>query len=146
MPDVLAAIGVAQMPSYFESVLPKRAEIYEFYRLYFSTKDWAILPPYKSDTKESSCHLYALRINDASESQRDEIIDIISKNGVAVNVHFQPLPLLKIFKENGYNIKDVPNAFKNYKCEISLPIYPQLNDEQLNYIVETISNAVEEVL
>lgn len=146
MPDVLAAIGVAQMPSYFENVLPKRADIYEFYRSYFSTKDWAILPPYKSDTKESSCHLYALRINDASESQRDEIIDIISKNGVAVNVHFQPLPLLKIFKENGYNIKDVPNAFKNYKCEISLPIYPQLNDEQLNYIVETISNAVEEVL
>ncbi|WP_412985154.1 DegT/DnrJ/EryC1/StrS family aminotransferase [Pontimicrobium sp. IMCC45349] len=146
MPDVLAAIGVAQMPSYFENVLPKRADIYEFYRSYFSNKDWALLPPYKSDTKESSCHLYALRINGASESQRDEIIDIISKNGVAVNVHFQPLPLLKIFKENGYNIKDVPNAFKNYKCEISLPIYPQLNDEQLNYIVETISNAVEEVL
>lgn len=146
MPDVLAAIGVAQMPRYFDSVLNSRKEIFEFYRTYFFNKKWAVLPLFKNNEKESSCHLYALRIKDATEEQRDKIIELISQEGVAVNVHFQPLPLLKLFKDKGYDIHDFPVAFNNYKQEISLPIYPQLNKDQLNYIVKTVTNAVESVI
>ncbi len=146
MPDVLAAIGVAQIPTYYEKVLSDRQNIYEFYRDYFKNKKWAILPPFKNDEKKSSCHLYALRIKDISEAHRDRIIELISKEGVAVNVHFQPLPLLTLFKEKGYDIKDYPVAFKNYKGEISLPIYPQLETKQLKYIVETVAKSVESVI
>lgn len=146
MPDVLAAIGVAQIPTYYDKVLGERKSIYEFYKDFFSKKDWAILPPYKNDVKESSCHLYALRVKNICEEQRDKIIELISKEGVAVNVHFQPLPLLTLFKEKGFNIKDFPIAYNNYKCEISLPIYPQLNIEQLNYIVNAVAKSVESVI
>ena len=146
MPDVLAAIGVAQMPTYFEKILDERKHIYEFYQDYFSEKEWAILPPFENDKKKSSCHLYALRIRNINEKERDKIIEIISKNGVAVNVHFQPLPLLSFFKGKGFNIDNYPIAYNNYKGEISLPIYPQLNSEQLLYIVNTVSNAVESVI
>ncbi len=146
MPDVLAAIGVAQMPTYFEKVLNERKRIYEFYRNYFFDKEWAILPPFEDDKKKSSCHLYALRVQNVSEKERDKIIELISKDGVAVNVHFQPLPLLSLFKEKGFDINNYPVAFDNYKREISLPIYPQLNDEQLLYIVNTVTNAVESVI
>ena len=143
MPDILAAIGVAQLPEYFEKTLDKRVEIYEYYHKFFQAKAWAVLPPYKSETKTSSCHLYALRIKDISEATRDAIIEEISKNGVAVNVHFQPLPLLTLFKNMGYDINAFPMAFNNYKCEISLPIYPQLTQKELEYIVNTVTKAVE---
>ncbi len=103
-------------------------------------------PPFQDDEKKSSCHLYALRVQNVSEKERDKIIELISKDGVAVNVHFQPLPLLSLFKEKGFNINNYPVAFDNYKREISLPIYPQLNDEQLLYIVNTVTNAVETVI
>lgn len=146
LPDLLAAVGVAQLPEYFENILDKRKEIFSYYQEHFATKNWAILPPFKNDKKISSCHLYALRIKDATEAQRDAIIDEIAKNGVAVNVHFQPLPLLSLFKSYGYKIEDYPNAFNNYKAEISLPIYPQLTKEQLQYIVSTITKAVENTL
>jgi dTDP-4-amino-4,6-dideoxygalactose transaminase len=146
MPDVLAAIGVAQMPTYFETVIKARTHIYEFYANYFSKKKWAIIPPYKDIIKSSSCHLYALRIKDITETERDEIISIIASKGVAVNVHFQPLPLLTLFKNKGYTIDKYPVAYNNYKSEISLPIYPQLTNEQLNYIVETVGFAVESIL
>lgn len=146
MPDVLAAIGVAQIPTYYEKILSDREHIYEFYRDYFLNKDWAILPPFKNDDKQSSCHLYALRIKNTTEAQRDKIIELISKEGVAVNVHFQPLPLLSLFKNKGYDIKDYPVAFNNYKSEISLPIYPQLTTEQLEYIVKTVAKSVESVI
>lgn len=146
MPDILAAIGVAQLPEYFEKTLDVRKDIYNVYHNFFSNKSWAILPPYVDKDRESSCHLYALRIKDISESTRDLIIDKISKQGVAVNVHFQPLPLLTLFKDLGYNIDNYPLAFKNYSCEISLPIYPQLNKEQLNYILKSVEDAVESTI
>lgn len=143
LPDVLAAIGVAQLPDYFENTLKKREGIFEFYHDYFSKMDWAIVPPFKSQDKNSSCHLYALRIKHISESQRDDIIDRIVQKGVSVNVHFQPLPLLSLFKTLGYSIEDFPKSYDNYKCEISLPIYPQLNENQLKFIVNSVKTAVE---
>jgi dTDP-4-amino-4,6-dideoxygalactose transaminase len=146
LPDLLAAVGVAQLPIYFSTILGQRKTIFRFYQDYFSNKSWAILPPFQNSDKISSCHLYALRIKGATESQRDAIIDKISKEGVAVNVHFQPLPILSLFKSYGYKIEDYPKAYNNYKAEISLPIYPQLTQEELDYIVITISNAVESTL
>lgn len=146
MPDVLAAIGVAQMPTYYESVLETRTKIHEDYSSYFSSKDWAILPPSSDEDSKSSCHLYALRIKDITEDQRDKIIDLITMDGVAVNVHFQPLPLLSLFKEKGYQIENHPQAYANYACEISLPIYPQLTEDHIQYITETVTKAVESLL
>ena len=143
LPDVLAAIGVAQLPEYFETILKERQHIYEFYHKSFSKMDWAILPPFQSHNKTSSCHLYALRIKNISESQRDNIIEKIAQDGVSVNVHFQPLPILSLFKDLGYNIDNFPIAYNNFKGEISLPIYPQLNKNQLKYIVNVVKKAVE---
>lgn len=146
MPDVLAAIGVGQMKSYVSETLPERINIFESYNKQFSTKDWAILPPYKSEDRQSSCHIYALRIDGITESQRDQIITSISNYDVAVNVHFKPMPLLTLFKDMGYEINDYPTAYKQYANEISLPIYPQLSDENIDYIVKTVSESVEEIL
>jgi len=146
MPDVLAAIGVGQIGTYLSEILPERIKIFETYNQLFSTKEWAILPAYKSEMKQSSCHIYALRIAGISEIQRDQIITAISKFDVAVNVHFKPMPLLTLFKDMGYKIEDYPNAYQQYANEISLPIYPQLTDEHVAYIFKVVSESIEEVL
>ena len=146
LPDVLAALGVAQLPEYFKSILEQRKTIFLYYQDFFKSKSWAILPPFRNDDKLSSCHLYALRIKDITEDQRDIIIDKISASGVAVNVHFQPLPLLSLFKSYGYKMQDYPKAYENYKGEISLPIYPQLTRKELDYIVEVITKSVESTI
>nr|WP_298998273.1 DegT/DnrJ/EryC1/StrS family aminotransferase [uncultured Allomuricauda sp.] len=146
MPDVLAAIGLGQMRVYGNHILPKRKEVFEFYSEHFKQKDWAILPPYKSDNVTSSCHIYALRIKGISEVQRDQIIEHVSETGVAVNVHFQPLPLLSLFKGLGYSIESFPVAYNQYKSEISLPIYPQLGKEELEFICNSLTKVVEEII
>ena len=146
MPDVLAAIGLGQLRVYGDYILPRRKEIFKFYSNYFENKDWSILPPFKSGDTVSSCHLYALRVNGISESQRDFIIDEISKTGVSVNVHFQPLPLLSLFKNLGYDIASFPNAYEQYKNEISLPIYPQLNEKELEYVCDNVSESVQKAI
>lgn len=137
MADVNAAIGLAQIRKYPE-LLQERKRLFLAYDKAFSKYEWAILPPSMENEKESSYHLYALRIKNITEKQRDEMIYLISGKGVAVNVHFIPMPMLTFFKEQGYDIKDFPQAYKNYSCEISLPIYPQLTDEMVAYVIEAV--------
>ena len=81
-----------------------------------------------------------------TEEQRDRMIDEIAKSEAAVNVHFIPMPMLSFFKSMGYDIKDYPQAYQNFKSEISLPIYPQLDSEKLNFIIETVKAAYATVI
>ncbi len=141
MPDVCAAIGLAQIRKYDHNLLTERKRVFDQYSKAFSGLSWAQLPPQDDGKRTSSYHLYALRIKGITESQRDAIIDEISKTGVAVNVHFVPMPMLTLFKKLGYDIKDFPRSFDNYSREISLPIYPQLSTEQVEYIIEAVANA-----
>ena len=140
MADVNAAIGLAQIREYPE-LLKERKRIFNSYSDAFSKCDWAIVPPSVQGEKESSYHIYALRVKNCTEEQRDAMIDEIAKSEVAVNVHFIPMPMLSFFREQGYDIKDYPQAYDNYKCEISLPIYPQLDDEKVDFIIQTVIKA-----
>jgi dTDP-4-amino-4,6-dideoxygalactose transaminase len=144
MADVNAAIGLAQIRQY-NSLLQERKRIFEMYNSAFSKTDWAITPPQKLDGRETSYHIYALRIKSFTEGMRDTMIEEIAKKEVAVNVHFIPMPMLSFFKEIGYDINNYPQAYENYKCEISLPIYPQLTNDQVNYIIDTVIEAYEKV-
>ena len=145
MADINAAMGLAQMRIYPE-LLKERKRVFNTYNDAFSKESWANVPPAIIKGKESSYHLYALRIKDISEEQRDLIIDEIAKSGVAVNVHFIPMPMLTFFKEKGFKIEDYPQAYNNDKCEISLPIYPQLTQEQIDYIINAVKSAYKTVI
>jgi dTDP-4-amino-4,6-dideoxygalactose transaminase len=96
------------------------------------------LPSLEDENRKSCFHLYALRLKNCTEVQRDLIIEEITQKGVAVNVHFIPMPMLTVFKNLGYKIEDYPVAYDNYSREISLPIYPQLTNEQIDYICEAV--------
>ena len=145
MADVNAAIGLAQIRQY-DSLLEKRKHVFETYNKAFKDEPWSILPPSTDGVRETSYHVYALRIKDITEEQRDEIINEISKSEVAVNVHFIPLPMLTFFNGLGYRIENYPQAYENYHHEISLPCYPQLTNEQLQFITETVIKAYHTVI
>lgn len=143
--DVNAAIGLAQIRKY-EDLLKERKRVFTRYNDALKQYDWALTPPAVTPGKESSYHVYALRIKDVTELQRDEIIQEIAKSEVAVNVHFVPMPMLTLFREKGYDIKDYPQAYRNYAHEISLPIYPQLTDEQADFVIRTVVEAHNKVM
>lgn len=146
MPDLCAAVGLAQIRKYETELLPARKKIANYYQDFFSQYPFLELPPLLSYDRESSYHLYALRVKNISESQRDQIIDQITLTGVAVNVHFIPMPMLTLFKDLGYQIADFPMSYNNYSREISLPIYPQLTTEQLDYICRSVIESYNKVV
>lgn len=146
MPDICAAIGLAQLRKYKSQILVERKRVFDLYTKLFSSFSWAELPPTNTGEKKSSCHLYALRIKSISELQRDQMIELISATGVSVNVHFQPLPLLTLFKERGFQISEYPQAYDSYAREISLPIYPELDELRVNRVVESVVSAYNTVV
>lgn len=145
MADVNAAIGLAQIRQY-DHMLRERKRIFQTYDELFSSQPWAMLPVSHQGYRESSYHVYTLRIRDISEEQRDAIISEISKSQVAVNVHFIPLPMLTLFRDMGYDINDYPQAYRNFAHEISLPCYPQLDDEKVRFVADTVIKAYQTVI
>jgi dTDP-4-amino-4,6-dideoxygalactose transaminase len=142
MTDIQAAIGLVELERYESETIPKRRQICEKYIEYFSQYEWAILPKTRTEDATSSYHLFLLRIKGINETTRDRIIDEIYQNQVAVNVHFQPLPLLTFYKNLGYKIETYPSAYANYEKVISLPVYYNLSDDDLNTVMSTVSNAI----
>ena len=115
MTDIMASMGLVELARYDDDTLVKRKKIFDFYTSQFKGDNRFVLPVYETADKRTSYHVYLLRINSASEEQRNEIIRRITAREVAVNVHFQPLPLLSFYSGLGYKMSDYPQAFDNYK-------------------------------
>lgn len=144
MPDICASIGLAQIRIY-PQLLQERVRILKKYYELFSKYEWAIFPPESDSTRTTSAHLYMLRIKGITEDERDQMIQYISEQGISVNVHFIPMPMMTLFKNLGYTIEDYPNTYKQYACEISLPIYPQLTEKQVEIVVQTVVESYKKV-
>ena len=145
MTDIQAAIGLVELDRYQEN-LNRRKEIFAQYTNALSQFEWAIVPKYIDDSKESCYHLYLLRIKGVTEPQRDAIMQHIFDQDVSVNVHFQPLPILTAYKKRGYKMDDYPETWNKYSNEISLPVYFNLTDEQVETVITAVKNAVEKVM
>ena len=138
--DIASGIGLAQLKRY-PSLLKRRFEIVERYNEGFEGTRIKPFIHFEEDRK-SCCHLYIVNIEGASEEDRNEIIVKMAERGIATNVHYKPLPMHTAYKNLGFDIKDYPNAFDNYKSEITLPLHTLLTDEQVDYIIENLKALV----
>jgi len=145
MTDIQASMGLVEIDRYEVDMLKKRKYIFEKYSQNLEQYPWAQLPEYQNDHKISSCHAYLLRIKGISEEERNKIIKLIFENDVAVNVHFIPLPMMTFYRSKGYDIRKFPVSYDNYSREISLPVYYDLKDDQIEFVVKTIINSVEKL-
>ena len=137
MPDINAALALAQLRKY-EYLLSERKRVYQRYSNLLKEYHWAILPQQDTEELTTSYHLYPLRINPITEEQRDKLIQYLANLDIATNVHYIPMPMLTLFKNMGYKIEDYPIAYDTYTREISLPIYPQLTNNEIDYIVKNL--------
>ncbi|WP_459541510.1 DegT/DnrJ/EryC1/StrS family aminotransferase [Parvimonas micra] len=138
--DIASGIGLAQLKRY-PSLLKRRFEIVERYNKGFEGTRIKPFVHFEEDRK-SCCHLYIVNIEGASEEDRNEIIVKMAERGIATNVHYKPLPMHTAYKNLGFDIKDYPNAFDNYKSQITLPLHTLLTDEQVDYIIENLKALV----
>ncbi len=63
-----------------------------------------------------------------------------------MNVHFIPLPMLSFYKAQGYRMEDYPRTYRHYSREISLPVYYDLTNTQVDEVIAAVQAAVTEVM
>lgn len=134
--DLAAAIGVEQLKK-AEYFLEKRRNIALQYINNLNKLDFIRVPKFSPN---HAWHLFIIRIvQNKLAIDRDRFITELNNLGIGTSVHFIPLHIMPYYK-GCYNFKeyDFPNALKNYKTSISLPIYPGLKKSEIHRIIEAI--------
>lgn len=144
MTDISASLGLIQLQRYKDMLLNNRITMFQEYLSCLCQVEGLILPRYRSINQDtvSSCHLFMLRVEDISSSERNQIIASLAEKGIPTNVHYKPLPLLTAYKNWGYEMHDYPNAYNMYKNQITLPLHTLLTIEDM----VTVTSALKEVL
>ena len=134
--DIASAIGIEQLKK-ADKFKQKRTKIAKLYNKAFKEYDFLFLPPFS----ESHCwHLYIIRINSVKlKINRDEFIQKLFDKGIGVSVHFIPLHIMPYYKKcYGLKPKDFPRALEKYSTSVSLPIYPALDEDKIEYIIDSV--------
>ncbi len=136
--DIASAIGLSQLGRY-QSMLTRRKEIVEYYYDHFRNFNVSWLEHFHENAV-SSLHLFMLRLNGKDVHERNRFILEASRRGVALNVHYKPLPMLSAYQKRGFQIKDFPKAYAQYQNEVTLPLFSSITDAEVEYVVDTLAS------
>jgi perosamine synthetase len=144
MTDIAASLGIHQLARCDEFWEARRrcAELYD--------AAFADVPEIKTPSVELNVqhawHLYVIQLElDRLSIDRNTFIEKLNQAGIGTSVHYMPLHMHPYYREAfGYRPEDLPVAKAVYERIISLPIYPGLSEEDVEYVAETVKRIVEE--
>ena len=131
--DVACALGLSQLKR-LEAFKRRRAEITARYNAALAAVDGVRTPVQRPDV-DPAWHLYPLRVLDG---RRREVFEKMRERGIGVQVNYVPVYWHPVYADLGYRRGMCPNAEAFYAEEVSLPLYPDLTDAQVDQVVETL--------
>ena len=138
MPDINAAIGLAQLER-AEELRQGRERCCRYYHEHLAGIDCLELPEIRCSWQDHACHLYPVIIRESAPVSRDDFIEKMGDNGIGTSVHYKPLHRMSYYRDRyGLNPGDFPNTEYIWKGTVSLPVYPGLSEEELEYVCHSI--------
>ena len=137
LPDILAAIGCCQVDR-AQLFYEQRKRIVEMYNKAFSKLDFIRLPP---DGEGNSWHLYLMRIiPEKLKITREEFAKKMQEAGLGISVHFIPIFHFTYWRKlyPDFTAENFPNAERQYNNTISIPLFPDMTDEQAQLVIDTV--------
>lgn len=136
--DLQAALGLSQLKK-LERFVQRRREIVNRYNTAFSSAGWITIP-FEQKEVFSAFHLYVLKINfNSINKTRTQVIDLLKSKNIGTQVHYIPIHTHPYYREKyHYQWGDFPVAEQYYEQALSIPLYPKLMDDQIQYVIDTI--------
>ena len=136
--DMAASLGLAQFKKFerFQALRDKACNRY--------IKNLAAVPEIKTPLVEAQSkhawHLFMIRLRlDQLKINRDDFIHELTRKNIGTSVHFIPFFLQTFYRTHlKLDKKDFPNAYKAFKEVITLPLFPDLKNAEIDYVCEVI--------
>lgn len=132
--DIQAALGISQLSRAKEG-LEKRKKIAKIYYNQFKDKEY--IYGQSGYIEGHAYHLYVIEVKN-----RLNLYNYLRKYNIFTQIHYYPCHLMPYYKDLGWKKGDMPNSEKYYSNCISLPIYPELEDDQ-NFVIDKITSFYE---
>jgi dTDP-4-amino-4,6-dideoxygalactose transaminase len=140
--DIQAAIGIHQLRK-VEQFTEQRTLYARMYHDAFAGMQEVELPP-DNPRSRHAWHLYILRLNlRRLKIDREEFISELRQRGIGTSVHFIPIPLHSFFAQLPLARYACPRALDLYPRIVSLPLYPAMTEEQVQYVAECVREVLE---
>ena len=137
LPDVLAALGTSQLRR-LDAFKARRTAIHTRYDDGLRGVDGLLTPAHRAEA-DPAWHLYPLRV---LGGRRREVFERLRSAGIGVQVNYIPAYWHPVFEDLGYRRGLCPNAEDFYRQEISLPLFPDLTDAQVDQVIDEVRRAV----
>lgn len=135
--DLASALGLSQLKR-LAAFKHRRAEIFARYNDAFADLE-GVRTPVTRDGADPVWHLYPIRILDG---RRREVFEKMRAAGIGVQVNYIPVYWHPVYADAGYRRGMCPNAEAFYAEELSLPIFPDLANDQVDQVVEALAEAL----
>lgn len=136
--DISSSLGCSQLKR-LDGFLKRRKEIADYYNKEFAGIKGLQIPK-QANGCNSGWHLYILQF---LTRDRRKVFDTLREAGIGVNVHYIPVYKHPYYQQHGYSDVSCVNAEKFYKNAVSLPIYPDLTEEQQRYVIQKVKECME---
>jgi len=139
MTDIPAALGASQMAR-IDRFVQRRRAIAKRYDEAF--RELPLVTPWQHPDARSAFHLYPVRIP-GKDGKRKKVFDSLRKAEIIVNVHYIPVHTQPHFRQFGFKDGDFPETERYYREAISLPMFPSMADESVDYVIRQLSLILE---
>lgn len=139
--DINCAIGVEQLKK-IDTILSMRKNVANKYieKLRWN-KD--LILPHVPIYNEESWFVFVVQVKDGIN--RDGVIESLKEKGVAANIYFPPIHLQKFYRDDfGFKEGDFPVTEGISKRTIAIPFFSELSDEEIDYVCESLTQAIDQ--
>jgi dTDP-4-amino-4,6-dideoxygalactose transaminase len=137
LPDILCALGISQV-NRIEEFTNRKSNIFNFYSEFLNSNESIVTPNVKPGV-EVNWHLYPILVD---PTQRLRIFNSLRSAGVGVQVNYIPAYWHPVFENQGFRRGMYPESDTFYSREISLPIFSDLSEKDLDYVASTLLKEV----
>lgn len=142
--DMAAALGLGQLARCDDFWSRRQDRVNRYNELLADVAE--VQTPVCLPHVQHAWHLYVIQIRpERLTISRNEFIQHLEQAGIVISVHYLPLHMHPYYRESlGYEPDDLPAARAAYDRIISLPLYPSLSDESLEYVADAVRRIARE--
>jgi len=139
--DIASSIGINQLRN-INKWHSKRLGISDLYYGGLKSIEGIKLPPEANDLSKDAKHLYIIQIRKKLwKISRDDLIVKLNELGVGTSVHYKPVHMHSFYQNKyGFKVDDFVKSKNLYESAISIPMYPDLKNEEILYIIDIIND------